>query len=328
MNKKNLNVILKILVSGSLLYLLFRGMDMEGFLKTVKGIDLKAVALLIFLYLIVQITAAYRWSILLKNSMNISYPKLISIYLVGMFFNNFMPSMIGGDIAKGYYLYKASGKGGASVASLFMDRYSGFTALMAITFVAAIIGYPLVKGTIVPLLLAVLIGAYLIASLVLWIESLHGWALNILGRLKLFGLNEKIDSLYQSIMEYKGSYGILSKAFLLSLIVQSVVIISYYALARGLGMALPFGYFFLLIPLTTAVAMIPISLSGLGIREGAFVFLFTKVGATQTEALSLSLLWFFITVFVNLIGGIEYIRLGSIKEVDSRKSGAGIQNLE
>jgi uncharacterized membrane protein YbhN (UPF0104 family) len=122
-------------------------------------------------------------------------------------------------------------------------------------------------------------------------------------------------------MRYKGFYGILSKAFILSLIIQSTVIISYYILAAGLRMSIPFGYFFLLIPLTTAVAMLPISLAGLGIREGAFVFLFTKVGATQAEALSLSLLWFFISVFINLIGGIEYIRLGSVKDtVKSQES--------
>ncbi|MBI5048033.1 MAG: flippase-like domain-containing protein [Deltaproteobacteria bacterium] len=314
MNKKKLAVILKVVVSGSLLYLLFRGMDMDSFLKTVKAVDVKTVVFIIFLYLAIQAIAAYRWFTLLRDSMNISFPKVLSIYFVGMFFNNFMPSMVGGDIAKGYYLYKVSGKGGAVVATLFMDRYAGFTALMAITTVATVIGYQLVQGTVVPLLLVFLIGAYVIGSLVLWVESFHGWVLKILSKLKLFGLNEKIDSLYKSIMKYKGFYGILSKAFMLSLIIQSTVIISYYILSAALGMSLPFGYFFLLIPLTTAVAMLPISLAGLGIREGAFVFLFTKVGATQAEALSLSLLWFFISAFINLIGGIEYIRLGSIKD--------------
>ncbi|MBI3398711.1 MAG: flippase-like domain-containing protein [Deltaproteobacteria bacterium] len=328
MNKKNLSVILKIIISGSLLYFLFRGIDMDGFFKTVKAVDLKAVVFIGLLYLATQVTAAYRWFILLKNSVDIPYPKLLSIYFIGMFFNNFMPSMLGGDLAKGYYLYKISGKGGAAVASIFMDRYAGFTALMAITAVATVIGYPLVQETVVPLLLVSLIGAYIIGSLVLWVESFHGWALKILGKLKLFGLNEKIDSLYQSIMRYKGFYETLSKAFVLSLIIQSAVIISYYILAAGLGMSMPFGYFFLLIPLITAVAMLPISLAGLGIREGAFVFFFTKVGATQAQALSLSLLWFFVMVFINLIGGIEYIRLGSVNKVGSQKSGVRSQNPE
>ncbi|MBI5328377.1 MAG: flippase-like domain-containing protein [Deltaproteobacteria bacterium] len=314
MSKKNLSVVMKLIVSGALLYLLFRGMDMRNFLETVRSVDSKTIISIVFIYIAVQAIAAYRWLTLLRGSMNISFPKVLSIYFVGMFFNNFMPSMVGGDIAKGYYLYKVSGKGGAVVASLFMDRYAGFSALVAITTVAAVIGYQLVKGTIVPLLLVSLISAYIIGSLVLWVKAFHGWALKILSRLKLLGLNEKIDSLYKSIIRYKGVYVILSKAFMLSLIIQSAVIVSYYILSVGLGMSLPFGYFFLLIPLTTAVAMLPISLAGLGIREGAFVFLFTKVGATHAEALSLSLLWFFISVFINLIGGIEYIRLGSVKD--------------
>ena len=322
MNKKNLSVILKIIISSSLLYLLFRGMDIESFWNTVKAVDPKALIFVVFIYLTVQAITACRWFILLKDSMNISYSKLLSIYFVGMFFNNFMPSMVGGDVAKGYYLYKVSGKGGAVVASLFMDRYAGFTALMAITVVATLIGYHLVHGSIIPLLLVALIGIYVIGSLVLWVESFHGWALKMMSKLKLFGLNEKIDSLYQSIMKYKGFYRTLFKALVLSLILQSAVIISYYILAVGLGMSLPFGYFFLLIPITSVVAMLPISLAGLGIREGAFVFLFTKVGATQAQALSLSLVWFFVSVFINLLGGIEYIRLGSVKDtVKSQEPG-------
>ncbi|MDP2688907.1 MAG: lysylphosphatidylglycerol synthase domain-containing protein, partial [Deltaproteobacteria bacterium] len=63
------------------------------------------------------------------------------------------------------------------------------------------------------------------------------------------------------------------------------------------------------------VAMLPISLSGLGLREGAFVFLFTRVGATQEQALTLSLMWFAIAAIVSVIGGIEYVRMGGRKEV-------------
>lgn len=317
MSKNIVSILLKIAVSSALLYFLFRGMDTASFWNTVKAVDPKALIFVVFIYLTVQAIAVSRLFILLKGSMNISYLKLLSIYFVGMFFNNFMPSMVGGDVAKGYYLYKASGKGGAVVASLFIDRYAGYTALMAITAFAAVIGYHLIHESIIPLLLVALIGIYVIGSLVLWVESFHGWALKIMSKLKLFGLNQKIDSLYQSIMAYKGYYGTLFKALALSLILQSAVIISYYILAVGLGMSLAFGYFFLLIPITTVVAMLPISLAGLGIREGAFVFLFTKVGATQAQALSLSLVWFFISVFINLLGGIEYIRLGSVKKVRS-----------
>src|SRR4030065_840853 len=102
--------------------------------------------------------------------------------------------------------------------------------------------------------------------------------------------------------------------FICSLLVQGGVIISYSVLGRGLGIDVPIGYYFLFIPLTTVVAMLPISLSGLGLRGGAFVFLFTRVGVSQEQALTLSLLWFVICALISMAGGIEYIRTGGRKE--------------
>jgi uncharacterized protein (TIRG00374 family) len=318
MTNRGLTTLLKLVVSASLLYILFRSVDLEAFLGVVTTLNPLTIVFLAIFFAAIQCISAYRWSTVLKKDIDLSYPKILSIYFIGMFFNNFLPTLVGGDVIKGYYLYRVTGKGEVSIASILMDRYSGFTALMAITLVALVPGYALIKGTGLPGFFLLLLGGYMVSSFFIWVESFHGWLVNILARIRLLSLNERIETFYSALMSYKNCHGILIRIFLFSIVIQGGLIVGYLILARGMGIGVPTGYFFLFIPLATAVSMIPISLSGLGIREGAFVFLFTRVGATQEEALGLSLLWFAIMVCVSLLGGIEYVRAGGKKGFGSR----------
>ncbi len=312
--KKFFSVLIKIAVSLAIMYFLFRSIRLDVFWKTITSVNPLSVGLAVLIFFSTQSVSTLRWSIILKKDMKISYSRLFSIYFIGMFFNNFLPTMVGGDIVKGYYLYRSSKRGDISVASIFMDRYSGFAALILITSVALIPGYVRIKGTGLPAAFVFLIGGFVSASLVIWVESLHGWAMSVLTKIHFYGINKKIDTFYNVLMGYKNHHRLLLKVFLCSIYIQAGVIIGYYILGRGLGINIPIGYFFLYIPLTTMISMLPISLSGLGIREGAFIFLFTKVGATLEQAMTLSLMWFAITALVSLIGGIEYIRMGGEKE--------------
>jgi uncharacterized protein (TIRG00374 family) len=318
MTNRGLTTLLKLVVSASLLYILFRSIDLKAFLSVVTTLNPLSFVFLAIFFAAIQCISAYRWSIVLKKDVDLHYPKILSIYFIGMFFNNFLPTLVGGDVVKGYYLYRVTGKGHVSVASILIDRYSGFTALMAITLVALVPGYALIEGTGLTGFFLLLLGGYMMSSFFIWVESLHGWLVEILTRVRLFSLNEKIETFYSALMSYKNYHWILIKIFLLSVVIQGGVIVGYFTLAKGMGIGVPMGYFFLFIPLATAVSMIPISLSGLGIREGAFVFLFTRVGATQEEALGLSLLWFAVMVCVSFIGGVEYIRAGGKKGLGSR----------
>ncbi len=313
--KNHLTVIAKVAVSAAILYFIFSRIDIRTFWRTVSSVHPALVAAIFFLFVAIQAFSAFRWSMVVKKDMDVPFPKILSIYFIGFFFNNFFPTLVGGDLVKGYYLYRTTGRGDVSFASIFMDRYSGFTALMVITLFALLLGYPLISDTGLPFFFLLLIGGYSAASLVIWIDRLHGWAMRLMDRIHFYSINKKIDTFYRVLMSYRGRPDVLVKIFVCSLVIQGGIIIGYYLLGRGIGMDVPAGYYFLFIPLATAAAMIPLSLSGLGIREGAFVFLFEKAGATQEEALGLSLLFFVITVLSSTIGGIEYIRVGGRKEM-------------
>lgn len=315
MIKNIVSTLVKIGVSIAILYFLFRNMDMQAFWATCTSVNPYIVVLVALFFISTQSVSTLRWSFILKKDANVPYLKLLSIYFIGMFFNNFLPTMVGGDIVKGYYLYKYTKKGDVALASIFMDRYSGFAALMTITAIALIPGYSLIQGTGLPYALITLISAFFVLSLVIWIGPLHSWAMSIMARIHFYGINKKIDTFYKVLMSYKSHSGILWRIFFCSIYVQGGVILGYYILGSAIGMNVPLGYYFLFIPLITTVAMAPISLSGLGLREGAFVFLFTTVGATKEQAITLSLMWFAIAALVSIIGGIEYVRMGGKKAV-------------
>ena len=313
--KNVLSTLLKVCISGVILFILFRSIDLELFWGTVKSVPLTALVAGVVIIFGTQAISSYRWQTILKKDMCVPYTRLLSIYLVGMFFNNFLPTMVGGDVIKGYYLYKSSKRGDVSLASIFLDRYSGFTAMMAITTVAVIVGYPLLKGAGLAGVFVLLIGAFVGLSLVIWVGPLHSWAMSLLSKIHLYGINKKIDNTYKVLMSYKGHKDILAIIFGCSMVVQLGVMLGYAIIGRGMGIDVGLGYYFLFIPLATVVSMVPISLAGLGLREGVMVYLFTLVGATKEQALTLSLVWFALMVLVSVLGGVEYVRMGGSKEL-------------
>ena len=334
--KKFISISVKVGVSFGIMYFLFSNMDMEKFVEVVKSLGPATLLLMLAIFFSTQFVTVLRWSYVLAKDVEVPYLRLFSIYFVGMFFNNFLPTMIGGDVIKAYYLYKDTGKGDVSAASILMDRYSGLTAMMGITAIALIPGYALLKGKEVDLFFLegidltvffmLLLGGYIVASLVLWVEFLHTWMMNILAKIHFFGLNEMIDRFYKVLMSYKGHRGLLVRIVVCSIYVQGGVIIGYIVLGNAIGMDVPAGYYFLFVPLATVIGMIPISLAGLGVREGAFVFLFAAAGASKEQALGLSLVWFAVAVTVSLVGGVEYLRLGGRKELEADKALAEAAN--
>jgi len=309
--KKVLSLSLKMVVSLTILILLFQRTDTGLVWKTISSIKPTIFFICLVLYAADQFLSTYRWAILLyANGLKVPFPRLVSLYFIGMFFNNLLPTMVGGDLVKGYYLYRFSGQGGKTIASIFVDRYAGFFTLLTISLISLLFGYPYVKDTPIPWLVILLVTGLFSFSLILWVERLHNRAMGWIERIRVFRVNERIESFYRAVMVYRGNPGVLLKVFGLSFIVQLIGITLIYLLSRGFSLSIPIWYFFLLVPVAISISMVPISIAGLGVREGAFVFLFGRVGVSSHEALSLSLAWFSVTLVLSLIGGIEYARSG------------------
>jgi len=292
--KRILGFILKFLISSILLYIFLSRVDISAVKEILKQIKIPLFIAGFFIYLSNVFVATKRWSLFLPSGLE--YFKLVSLYFIGSFFNTFLPGPVGGDAVKAFYLYRHIGKGGLSLAAVFMDRYMGLIAMVCIAFISLIGGYSYIKGTEIVWVILILMGALLLASLFLWRVN---W-----GKIKF------LSSFYAPLMEYKSKRKAIYNGLMLGFAVQCIGITSIYFLSLSIGFRTSIIYFFMFIPIISAASAIPVSVAGLGIREAGYVILFTKIGVTSAEALSLSLLVFTTMVLFNLIGGIEYLRIG------------------
>lgn len=297
MTKGNVfKIILKIIVSVGLILILVNKMDIDGLLSILKRVNIYLLLIAGGLYFISQAISSYRWKVLLDSP--ISYARVFSYYFIGCFFNNFLPTSIGGDVVKTYYIYKENENLGKSMASVFIDRYVGLGGLLSIATLGIILVWKGIEATPVRWIYGLSMSGFIFVSSIMWAVD---WG----------GFIRKLRVFYEPLMSYRKRKKLLLLGFGISLIIQLLVISGVYFVGLGIGVNVGFGYFAVLFPLATLVTMIPVSISGIGVREGAMAYLFGLVGIRVEAAVSMSVLWFVAVAAVNLIGGLEYLRTGS-----------------
>lgn len=284
---------LKLTVSSVLLYVVLSRTGPEQVFFTLEGMNPYAFISAILLSLFAQFISTLRWKLLLPGTLGIK--KLFPLYMIGSFFNTILPGLIGGDAVKAFYLYRAIGRGSLSLASIFMDRYLGFVMLTIICTIAFPFGYSYFQNSPVVWILPFIVLTFIIASLLVF-------GLRLGKRIKI------LAEFYDYFYSYRNHKGVIMKALLISAFVQLSAIFAVYVLALGIGEHVPFLACLIFLPLIIMFTALPISISGIGIREGAFVLFFGLIGIRPGVATALSLSWFLATTTGSLWGLIEYIR--------------------
>jgi uncharacterized protein (TIRG00374 family) len=298
---------IRLAVSLLLLTLLFWKIDFSRFTQVVRGANLSLFLISLCSYILLFIFLAYRWQILLHVfAINIPVRKLYGMYLIGVFFNNFLPGAIGGDLVRGVDLYRHTKRGKEAVVSLLVERVLGFTSQLVIATVALVINYSSFQG---PFLTSLIVGAmavYFVILLLLLTPTLFVIINRVLQKLHFHQIGPKVLEIPQAISLYKASPSVLIQSVILSLIIQALTIMIYYVMSRALHLTIPLAYLFLFFPIITMISMLPISLGGLGLREGISLYLFQKVGVDFAHAMGLSLAWFFMLVCTSAVGGVIF----------------------
>jgi hypothetical protein len=187
-----------------------------------------------------------------------------------------------------------------------MDRYVGLAALLLIGLAVFPFGYHTLEKTPVLWIMPALFAGFIAGSIILFKFRL--------------GTRLKIMLTVHDYFElYFGKRAVLIKGFMYSIVIQMVAIFSVYVLASGLGLNISFLSLVIFLPIVFIVTLIPVSISGIGLREGAFVVLFGTIGIAPDKAMTLSLIWFVSVVIGSLWGLFEYLRFkhqfgGDIKE--------------
>ncbi len=309
--KNKMFAVLRVAVSLGLLgFLIWLMRDEFG---RIRDTLLASNPLLIFaaicLFFVTVAIISFRMKVVFEGEdLSLSLLESVQLTYIGYFFNNFLPTAVGGDVIKAHCASQANEKRMKSYASVLMDRLIGLYSFLIIAAVALVINWrsfnmPLAKNMIF-LFLALGVIGFLIISNKRIADLLQG----LFRRIKMMRLGERLEELYAIAHDYRNRLDVIVKAILVSMLAQSIYFVVIYLFFLSLGLEIGIGNIFLIMPVVTFISMFP-SLGGLGVREGAMVALFAPL-AGKDNAFAASLLLLFLLFFVSLIGGIVYLWWG------------------
>jgi len=320
--KNILAVLLRISISIILLVILFKlnKIDMHTLINDVKGADkwLLAVGFLTFFF--IYVLGFLRWQMLLKaTEIVIPLKKLISSFCGGIFFSIFLPSTIGGDLVRTADLAGHTKKTKEVIASVFLDRLSGYTGLVFVILPAILLGRNLVLDKVVFTSVFAIIILLIVVLLVLFNNFIYNKITKFLTAPGAGRIKETVKEMHQEIHLFRNHKKMIIYNLVLSFLIQLVGPVAIYFIGLSLGIKINLTYFFIFIPIIGAITLLPIAIGGLGLREGLFVVYFAKAGVIKQLALVMSLLSFSFVVFYGAIGGLIYVLTVHHRRIQSHK---------
>jgi len=309
--KKILVTLIQLAVTVTLLIWVFHDPQQRAQMATaLRAADYRWVGGAIVAYLIVEIAAAVRWQILLRvQKIRLSLPRLSGLFLIGMFYNQFLPGGTGGDIIKSYLLLKetAEHKAGALLAVVF-DRLIGLVALVAITVTLVSLRFDLLSRTpetrnLLWLLLFVLgisISALIASFVVSGFDLFHLLPRKFPGRDKLI----EIAAAYHL---YARHWVATFFAFAASLVAHLATFTTFLCVAYAFHAGVKLIDFLAVLPVERTLTALPISFAGVGLREQILqIMLHNLCGVPVAVAKLIGTMSFLVILVCCAPGGIVY----------------------
>ncbi len=293
--KKHIKIFIRLAVTFLLILYLFKKIEINHVLNALFLINPLIFLSASFLYILSSYISTLRWKIFLPQK-DLKVSKLFSLYLIGSFFNNVLPGIVGGDVIKIFMIKEKAGLKKA-LASVFMERYTGLFALLLIGFIFFCLFYidlpehRLVWSVPLSFLLFILGSIFLL----------------LLGKIKFF------KEMHDYVLSFNRKQ--ILQAIFYSFLVQFIVIVSVYLIFVGVYISVSFFEVCIFLPVIILISMLPVSVSGIGVREWCFILFFGK-SFGDAQVVAVSFLWFLSQFFASLVGGIEYLRFKKFLDID------------
>jgi uncharacterized membrane protein YbhN (UPF0104 family) len=256
-------------------------------------------------YAACQLLSSFRWQVLVRAAHgHVPLRSLFGFYLIGMFLNNFLPTGMGGDVVKTYYLYRETGAGRMAAASVFLERFTGIVGASLLSLLALAVGLAYGEP---PLLGAAVAGAALFVlgvAAALWhvppwaVRAATGW------RLVSAFVAGKIEGLYETVACFRNHGPALAAATAISMLISALYAVYYALVAAALGAPINARYFMEFLPLVGLVILLPVSVGGLGVREALMAYLFAQVGVAPSHVVATSLTAYLLNTLLSSCGGL------------------------
>ena len=300
-----LTILLKAAITFSLIWLVLSGINWVEAVRHLGSLSVMGVGLFLALLVLQGVIGAWRWTITTKVfGTTLQFSKALRLFFEGIFFNQALPSTIGGDAIRMYRCTQAGMGVGAAVNGVLLDRVGGVSGLLVLIAISQPLAWHRIPDlgprlAFLAVLVSGITGIALLLSLASLPERWQRWRI-ILG---MVDLSAGARRLYLSP-------AIVIPVIGLSIIVHVLTVIAVYILATDLGLPITFRDCLVLIPLVFLVATIPVSIAGWGVREGAMVVAMGVLGVSTSGAVTLSVLFGIGLIIVGMIGGIAWLMSG------------------
>ncbi len=319
--------LLKITVSVGLIAILLYRISPGRLLDHLGNLDPVWIAVAVAIFLASSLLGALQWHLLLSaGGVKIPLSRTFSLYFTGLFFNNLLPTNVGGDAYKIYDVVRTGYDPHKVFAITLLDRVIGITGLCLLALAASLSLFFSGGSTDIGLYALVFAGCVAPILALGLSRRISTPVRRTLSRIRLWGIGERLEMVFSHLGSFRSFPSLLGRVIALTLTIQALRIATHLAVAAALGIhpgTRDMLHFFVFVPLLGLIMMLPISINGLGLREGAGILLFTRIGLLEEEAFLMEFITYVVMVGVSLIGGGLFLRrqiTGTIsmdKEADS-----------
>ncbi len=274
-----------------------------------SNVQLGYLAVLVALSLLLNWISAAKWGLILRErGIEISLFRLGVLYLIGKFFNNFTPSMVGGDFTRIALLGRQIGSNAQSATSVFLERFTGIVALVGLALSFSLINFRLLHEPLIATIIGLIsLGCIVIAALFFG----PGWHARFSQTLESLPAvrraARKLGVLYAEVSFFRNRYRLLAVALIYSGIFYLLASVSVYFSCRAIGFFPAFLDVALITPIIFLVTSIPVSPNNIGWWEWCVSVLLVEVGAEMAQGLTAGLILRAVTLCVSLVGGILFL---------------------
>lgn len=296
----------RVLVTAAILAFLLRDVDLGDTAAAVLRLDPSWFILTLLLVAIDRAVMVVRWQMLLRSA-GVVLPagSAVRIFLVSSFVGSFLPAGVGGDASRAYAVATRTDRGADAVASVAIDRLLGLVAIVLVGALGLTGWAQHLPASARLRLTAAAAVVVLGCAAALWMDRLVRRGLP--SRSAQSGWGRRLVKLGDAVGMYRQRHATLWAVFALSIAVQAVRVLQGYTLGRGMGIAVGLDYYLVFMPVGLLLMLLPVSISGFGLPQGAIVWMLEPVGVPAAEAFALSTLIVLLGLVGNLPGAFLYL---------------------
>jgi len=303
--------LVKIVVSVGLLIFLLSKISIEDLVGLARTLDRETIGLATIIFFVSNLLGALQWHVLLRSSgIRLPFFRSFRFYFVGLFFNNFLPANVGGDAVKIYDVSRLGGSVYQVTAVTLLDRLIGIFSLCLLAVVAVVLLTGFWTGGSVTIYLVVFLGCMAPLAAFYFIGPLGKTLRWLVGLIRPLSMDKRASWILDTLSEFKTRRWLVLRLVWLSVIIQFLRVLTHVVAALALGVTFDgvvFALFFVFVPLLGLAMIPPVTVNGLGVREGLGILLFARAGIGRTDAFAIEFLTYLISVSISLLGLVFFV---------------------